>query len=257
MAEVREISANNTVYDIVGKGVDDQNDHTNTLKMWSGTLAEYQQITTPDASTVYIIEDEVIQTSTEVLFDFKFCDHIISNVCWANADNFGWIDGDRYTSAYQHLVDDITGVSPAQETIGSYTITYYLSHDEHRIVLADQLTTVQNIYNETGVAWYYILDTDNHRFKLPRTKYGFVGYRTQVGEYVPAGLPNITGRSYDGLDSNDRSKITREGVFGLGDNWSGYKMQFSSVTNSADRGSLTFDASRSNSIYGKWKYIFK
>ena len=54
------------------------------------------------------------------------------------------------------------------ETVGSYTITYYLADDGHKIVLANQETTVQNIYNQFGVAWYYILDTTNTRFKLPR-----------------------------------------------------------------------------------------
>ena len=54
------------------------------------------------------------------------------------------------------------------ETIGSYTITYYLADDGHKIVMPDQETTVQNIYNESGVAWYYILDISNQRFKLPR-----------------------------------------------------------------------------------------
>lgn len=43
---------------------------------------------------------------------------------------------------------------------------------------------VFDTYNNTGVAWYYILDQTNHRFKLPRTKYGFVGLRDSVGNIV-------------------------------------------------------------------------
>ena len=54
------------------------------------------------------------------------------------------------------------------ETIGSYTINYCLAADGHKIILPDQETTAANIYNESGVAWYYILDTANQRFKLPR-----------------------------------------------------------------------------------------
>lgn len=42
---------------------------------------------------------------------------------------------------------------------------------------------IQRFTNE-GVAWYYILDKTNQRFKLPRTKYGFVGLRDSVGGYV-------------------------------------------------------------------------
>lgn len=69
---------------------------------------------------------------------------------------------------------DFTGPSTSYsatqktETIGSNTITYYLAEDGHKIVLPDQESAVQAIYNETGVAWYYILDVANKRFKLPR-----------------------------------------------------------------------------------------
>ena len=82
-------------------------------------------------------------------------------------------------------------VSPTTETVGSYTITYYPCADGHKVVLANQESTVSNIYNESGVAWYYILDLVNHKFKLPRTKYDFVGLRDTVGEYVPETLPNF------------------------------------------------------------------
>lgn len=63
-------------------------------------------------------------------------------------------------------------VTPTTETIAGTTITYYPATDGHKIVLADQETNVQSIYTATGVAWYYILDTANTRFKLPRSTNG-------------------------------------------------------------------------------------
>ena len=75
------------------------------------------------------------------------------------------IDGKvRYTRSAENdiLPDAYT------ETIGSQTITYYQAEDGHKIVLPDQESVVQAIYEETGVAWYYILDVANKRFKLPR-----------------------------------------------------------------------------------------
>lgn len=81
-------------------------------------------------------------------------------------------------------------VTPTTETIAGTTITYYLADDGHKICLANQETNVQNIYIATGVAWYYILDTGNTRFKLPRTEYAFVGLRDAVGKYVPESLPD-------------------------------------------------------------------
>lgn len=65
-----------------------------------------------------------------------------------------------------------SAVTPTTETIGGYTITYYLADDKHKIVLADQENNVSTIYASTGVAWYFILDTTNTRFKLPRSTHG-------------------------------------------------------------------------------------
>lgn len=105
------------------------------------------------------------------LLDWKWSDHELSDQSWLNADTFSWQDGTTYSDAYNHLVADMTlgaGAELKTETIGSYTVSYYLASDGHKIVMPDQETIVSNIYNESGVAWYYILDTTNQRFKLPR-----------------------------------------------------------------------------------------
>lgn len=104
------------------------------------------------------------------LLSFNWYDHVLNDESFVNANDFSWIPGSTYTSAYNHLVDDIDGKTSQTETVGSYTITYYLADDGHKIVLADQENTVSNIYAESGVAWYYILDTGNTQFKLPRQK---------------------------------------------------------------------------------------
>lgn len=105
--------------------------------------------------------------SSYLLFN-TWSDHIVADSCWLRADTFVWNDGEVYTSVYNHLVDDIDGITSTTETVGSYTITYYPATDGHKIVLADQEATALNIYNETGKSWYYILDTTNKQFKLPR-----------------------------------------------------------------------------------------
>lgn len=79
------------------------------------------------------------------------------------------------------------------QTISGVSVRYYQATDGHKIVLPDQEQNVLNLYNTTGVAWYYILDTANQRFKLPRTKWGFTGLRNSVGSYVTPGLPNVAG----------------------------------------------------------------
>lgn len=135
------------------------------------------------------------------------------------------------------------------ETINGITITYYQAEDGHKICLPDQEANVQALYEATGVAWYYILDTENKQFKLPRTKHAFTGLRDSVGGYVSAGLPNITGKLYP-LVSNGTSVgdwATKTGVF---------KKSSGATAGAAAQGSTyayrsaEFDASDSSSVYG-------
>lgn len=98
------------------------------------------------------------------------------------------------TAIRDSSLDETKESSPTYltETIGSTTINYYRTSDGHKIVMPDQESNVESIYQEAGVSWYYILDTDNKLFKLPRTKYSFTGLRDFVGNFVEAGLPDHT-----------------------------------------------------------------
>ncbi len=145
------------------------------LKSELPTIATTSQVglIKPDNQSTFVGNDGTLTISSNVaaalpLFTFVWADHLLNDSSYLRADTFSWQSGSVYTNAYNHLVNDIAGVTASTETIGSYTITYYQANDGHKVVLADQETTVQNIFNESGVAWYYILDTANVRFKLPR-----------------------------------------------------------------------------------------
>lgn len=114
---------------------------------------------------------QIILGNTDELFDWKWEDHTITRQDWLRADTFSWQSGTYYTAAYAHLVADIQDVTPTTETVGDYTVTYYQAEDGHKIVLPSMESTLQNIYTDIGTAWYYILDTTNQRFKLPRATY--------------------------------------------------------------------------------------
>ena len=129
------------------------------------------------------------------------------------------------------------------ETISGTTITYYQANDGHKIVLADQETNVNAIYTATGVAWYYVLDTANTRFKLPRTKFGFTGLRSTVGGFIEAGLPNITGNI--GRPSNRNGGSATGAFYSLG-----AARAVDSEGNAQSWDYVAMDASRSSSIYG-------
>ena len=85
----------------------------------------------------------------------------------------------------------VADANARMEIISGQSIRCKVVQDGHKIVLAEQETNVDTLYSATGVAWYYILDTTNQRFKLPRSKWNFVGLRTSVGTYVEESLPNI------------------------------------------------------------------
>lgn len=118
---------------------------------------------------------------------------------------------------------------------------YKITPKGYKIADATQELVLVDMYNNTGVAWYYILDTNNTRFKLPRTKFGFTGLRTNPGTYVEPGLPNITGY-YSGINIRGGEN---SGALYTGNE--GYKRDYEGNTST---GAISFDASRSNSIYG-------
>lgn len=188
---------------------------------------------------------------THNLFDFIWRDAELNDIAWLRADTFSWQDGTVYSEAYGHLVDDISGKTATSETVGSYTISYYLADDGHKITTDE--ATVVNIYNEVGIAWYYVLDTANQRFKLPRTKYSFVGLRDTVGKYVPAGLPNITGGIHLHGEASPNIIYSVSGAFsGLGGSTTKYRTATSLGENSgaSSLGGVALNASRSSGIYG-------
>ena len=64
--------------------------------------------------------------------------------------------------SYQVYCDNIDGI---------HFPVYYRASDGHKICIKEEYAST--LYNYNGSAWYFILDTENQRFKLPRTKYGF------------------------------------------------------------------------------------
>ena len=179
------------------------------------------------------------------LFDCKWADHILNNISWLRADTFSWQSGDVYVAAYQHLTEEFASVTEwSYETVGGVYIGYKLMPDGHKITDASSEQYVQAIYEATGVAWYYILDTTNRQFKLPRTKWGFTGLRDSVGGYVAPGLPNITGSVTRNLYS-DTPTATGSFVKGSTSN-----TNLRNDGTGEPAGTLSFDASRSSSVYG-------
>lgn len=125
-------------------------------------------------------------------------------------------------------------------------ITVYINQRPNglKIAMPNQEQAILNLYNTTGVAWYYILDKANHRFKLPRTKYGFVGLRDSVGWYVSESLPNIKGSIENSAVSSGQT-----GAFASSKSYSSTPIATTSSSSTVKRGYIDFNASNSSSTY--------
>lgn len=225
-------------------------DQTFATKAQLPGIATTQQVglVKPDGQSVTVAQDGTLSVSSNVaaslpLFTPIWADHILNNASYLRADTFSWQSGAVYVSAYQHLVDDIAGAPIQTDTINGISIFYWLASDGHKIVgtrggdIYEQ--KIIDLYNATGVAWYYILDTTNQRFKLPRSKWNFVGLRDTVGNYVAESLPNITGK-FAGLTHG-----TTNGAFSI-DRKLG---SLTGASSGAGPAQNSFDASRSSSTY--------
>jgi hypothetical protein len=231
------------------KAIENANPNDTMLKIWNGTTAEYLALAEKDLNTVYNVTDEVTADSSKIsgfnLFDFKWSDHIINNISWTRADNFSWHSAAVYVSAYNKLLKEKERASTVleTETIDDITISFYRSENNYKICLPDQLANLTSLYEKTGVAWYYVIDTENKQFKLPRTKWGFTGLRNKAGDYVSESVPNITGAiqytAYSSTPTGAFKLETPQYVAGPS-SW---------ITTDSGGRTTSFNASRSSSTY--------
>lgn len=185
--------------------------------------------------------------SSNILFDFDFKEHLIKDESWLLADTFSWQSGKKYKTAYNHLLNDIQGKTTQTETIGNTTISYYLAEDGHKIVDVANISQVESVYSETGIAWYYVIDTVNTQFKLPRTKYGFVGLRNSVGNFVNETLPNITGSAVIAGGNNQMQVYNTTGALTYTESGTAVSSILGD-SGQANKG-LTLNANLSNPVY--------
>lgn len=155
------------------------------------------------------------------------------------ADTFSWQNGTAYSAVYSLLFGEYNNSASTEQAENG--ITFKVTPRGFRIADATQEQAILDLYNTTGVAGYFIIDPTNTRFKLPRTKYGFVGLRDSVGGYVVESLPNITGSfSMNGAKVGDA-----KGCFSHSTTT---KTRASSITDTGDC-VVSFDATQSSIAY--------
>ena len=115
------------------------------------------------------------------LFDTKLSDHILEG-----EEGFGWaLQGtytlSSYTDFYQKCLAEKTAGVATQTTLGESTITTYNNANGHIFYDIADKAVVDTYYEETGLAWFYGIDTENERIFLPRNKWvGIKGISSTV-----------------------------------------------------------------------------
>ena len=195
------------------------------------------------------------------LLDWKWTDHELTDQSWLKADTFSWQDGTVYSDAYNHLVADNGGGTSQTETVGSYTITYTLATDGHKITTDE--TTVANIYAESGVAWYYVIDTANTRFKLPRenpAREELIQTIRVKGNGMALGLTDGTynaGLLFNSVGTLQPYQGNYGGEIGIV-NSGGYinTVKSGGITTDSTKSGIISDMTDSTSVYKGKKYLY-
>lgn len=187
------------------------------------------------------------------LFDVVEKDHILS---FEESMGFGLlgtyvykepVTGSRYgyPDFYNECVAQKEAGTEETITVGDVSFTVKKNPNGHIFYDIADKATVDEIFAQRGEAWFYGVDTENERVFLPRgTRSQYTVNTDETGDYVEAGLPNITGTitNADGFFTNPT------GAFSLPAQERGYQNLQSSGTNNFY--TAHFNASNSNPIYG-------
>lgn len=132
------------------------------------------------------------------LFQAFWSDYLLNRADMLRADTFSWQDGDTYDLAYSELVNEYDNEASVEETEDS--ITFKHTPKGYKIADSSQEETILNKYNTDGIAWFYLLDKTNTRFKLPRMRYKYI-YATTSGVSSDPSKSGLVADSSDGIQT--------------------------------------------------------
>lgn len=175
-----DIVTNLSIYGITYTGTPTENDAitvTLTTTTSIGDLALYKSLTDDNIGNNPTAENsihwEVLNLGgagwTPSLLQPFWSDHELDRMDMLRADTFSWQSGTTYSQAYNLLLEEYNNTASTEQTENG--ITFKITPKGFRIADSTQEQAILNLYNTTGVAWYYIIDPTNTRFKLPRMKY--------------------------------------------------------------------------------------
>ena len=201
--------------------------------------------------------------SSNALFDTKISDHILEGpelYGWALQGTYVYKEavlGEHlgYPTFYDKCIEEKEAGTATEVTLGSNTLTVYKHANGHQYYDIVDKDKIDAWYTTYGIADFYGIDEENKRILLPRNKYfqQLTDDTTKVNKLVEAGLPNITGTFALGDVSDTYTAYTNSLQYGDGAFYSNTQSTASyNESGQSTKGNIPkFDASRSNSIYGK------
>ena len=177
------------------------------------------------------------------LFTALAFDHILEG-----NDAIGWaLQGSLITNVYTDAVNKIKELYSSGSETNYRGISCKKSKDGRYIADITQKDTIDNLFTTTGIADFYILDSSNNQFYLPRSRWfaQFTPDTNLVNNFNEAGLPDIEGTA-TARSFTDAGTFSTTGAF-YDAGTSGFDI---SQHNSGGRSSiLGFKASNFNSLY--------
>ena len=132
-----------------------------------------QLLKVTDGVNTYENLDYVLDMNLTTMPLFSYIYHDASGglgVSWVDSMQWSWHSGAIFIAAYSLLLEEYNSSEAVvtSDTINDITIPYKLTPNGYKIVAASDADKVAQLFSSTGTAWYYIIDTTNEYFKLPR-----------------------------------------------------------------------------------------
>lgn len=174
------------------------------------------------------------------LFDTKVSDHVLQG-----DEVIGWaLQGSCVTMTYPQAVGKIVKEYGNGADVTVRGVVCKKASNGHIIADISQKPAIDELYTKSGIADFYILDSVNQQFYLPKSKWfnQFTVDTSFVNHFNEAGLPNIEGES--GWVTSQSIKGT--GAFSV----NGLNRSLLNNQGNATTEANKFDASNSNPVYG-------
>ena len=171
-----------------------------------------KEVTTAQSNSLQAIKDKGDDIIADIeengkslpMFTPLWTDHIYNDASYLRADTFSWQNAEIYVTGYEILEQEYNNEECTIEVESG--VTYKLSPNGFKIADASQNDTIASLY-ENDKAWFYVIDTENRKFKLPREKsnehkylYFYVGNYSRPDTEINLGILAELANSQD-LDS--------------------------------------------------------